>query len=111
MHHGEIGYLIETIQDYFLVSNFKPICEVLPSLDYERGYRPNNGIKIICRLEHGYIEAEINNPDEDSNTIMLSYYTNMGNEKKFSKEFTGIGSFRDHIREILIIEMSSNKQE
>jgi hypothetical protein len=111
MHHAEIGYLVETIQDYFLVSNFKPICEVVASLDRETGYRPSNGIKIICRLENGCIEAEINNPDEDSNTIILSYYSNMKNEEKFHEEFTGVGSFRHYIREILIIDMSSNKQE
>ena len=111
MHHAEIGYLVETIQDYFLMSNFKPICQVFASLDHEIGYRPSNGIKIICRLENGCIEAEINNPDKDSNTIILSYCSNMTNEKKFHEEFTGIGSFRYYIREILIIEMSINKQE
>lgn len=111
MHHSELGFFIETIEDYFLVSSFKPTCQVFPILDHDTGYRPCNGIKILCTIQNGYIQADINSPDEDSNSVNLSYFSNKDKERKYYEELNNIAGARHYIREILTIDMSGNLEE
>lgn len=110
MHHSELGFFIETIEDYFLVSSFKPTCQVFPLLDHETSYKPCNGIKILCTIQNGYIQAEINSPDEDSNAVNLSYFSNKDKERKYNEELDNILASRRCIREILTIDMSGNSE-
>jgi hypothetical protein len=110
MHHGEIALLVEIINDYFIISGFNPVCEVIPSLDYSTGYRPRNGIILKCNLQNGYLEALIDSPDEDSNDVDFSYwlYTDINKENK--QKLLGQAGWRNSIREILVLDESYNKR-
>ena len=106
MHHNELGIFLEAIQDYFLVSSFTPDCHVLPCLDHDTGYKPSNGIKIVCNLQNGHLEALINNPKEDSNQIILSYWNTIDKDPIFHEDILGLGGIRYWIKDIIVLDMA-----
>jgi hypothetical protein len=112
MHHSEICNILFTIQDFFLLSDDRSNCELIPQPYYNTSKGYDLRIQQLClrrKLASGWLEVVFHGLEKNSNLASCEYLTCLEPrtcEKSIEIEEGrySIERVKDAIREILIMD-------
>jgi hypothetical protein len=112
MHHPDICDILSAVQDFFLLSDDRSNCELIPQPYYNTSNGYDLRIQQLCirrKLASGWLEVVIHGLDKDSNLVSCEYLTCLEQrmcEKSIEIEDDrySIERVKDAIREILIMD-------
>ncbi len=112
MHHPDICDILLTIQDFFLLSDDRSNCELIPKPYYNDSNGYDLHIQQLClrrKLVSGWLEIVIHGFDKNSNLASCEYLTSLEPRIctitiEIDTEKYSILRVKDAIREILIMD-------
>jgi hypothetical protein len=115
MHHPDICDILLTIQDFFILSDDRSNCELIPQPYYNDSNGYDLRIQQLClrrKLVSGWLEVVIHGFDKDSNITSCEYLTSLEprictKTIEIDTEKYSIFRVKEAIREILIMDKQS----
>lgn len=112
MHHPDICNILLTIQDFFILSDDRSNCELIPQPYYNDSNGYDLRIQQLClrrKLASGWLEIVIHGLDKDSNLASCEYLTCLDPRTcersiEIETDSYSIERIKDAVREILIMD-------